>query len=43
MMTEFMRLWHLLDVDDINIQPKYIRSAANISTDSLNRELDRDD
>jgi hypothetical protein len=43
MMTELRRLWHLLDVNDINIRPRYIRSTANIWADSLNRELDRDD
>jgi hypothetical protein len=43
MMTELRRLWHLLDVNDINIRPRYIRSAANIWADSLSRELDRDD
>jgi hypothetical protein len=43
-MTELRRLWHLLDVNDIIIRPRYIRSAANIRTDSLlSRELDRDD
>jgi len=43
MMTELRRLWHLLDVNDIRIRPRYIRSAANIWADSLSRELDRDD
>jgi hypothetical protein len=43
MMTELRRLWHLLDVNDINTPPRYIRSAANIWADSLSRELDRDD
>jgi hypothetical protein len=43
MMTELRRLWHLLDVNDINIRPRYIRSAANIWVDSMSRELDRDD
>jgi hypothetical protein len=42
-MTELRRLWHLQDVNDINIRPRYIRSAANIWVDSLSRELDRDD
>jgi hypothetical protein len=43
MRSELRRLWHLLDVNDIRIRPKYIRSAANIWADSLSRELDRDD
>jgi hypothetical protein len=30
MMTELRLLWHLMDVNDIRIRPKYIRSAANI-------------
>jgi hypothetical protein len=42
-MTELRRLWHLLDVNDISIRPRYIRSAANIWADNLSRELDRDD
>jgi hypothetical protein len=41
MMTELRRLWHLLN--DISIQPRYIRSAGNMWADNLNRELDRDD
>ena len=43
MMTELRRLWHLMDVSNINIRPRYIRSAANIWADSLCRELDRED
>jgi hypothetical protein len=43
MMTELLRLCYLPDVNDIRICPRYIRSAANISADSLSRELDRDD
>jgi hypothetical protein len=43
MMTELRRHWHLLDVNDISIRPKYIRSTANIWADSLSRELDRDE
>jgi hypothetical protein len=43
MMAEQRRLWHLLDVNDINIRPRYIRSTANIWADSLSRELDHDD
>jgi hypothetical protein len=43
MMTELMRLLHLLDVNDINIRPGYIRLATSICADSLSRELDRED
>jgi hypothetical protein len=43
MMTELLRLWHLLNFNDINLRPKYIRSATSIWSDSLSRELDRDD
>jgi hypothetical protein len=42
MMTELRRLWHSQNVNGIIIRPMYIRSAANILADSLNRELDRD-
>jgi hypothetical protein len=31
----------MLVVNDINIQPRYIRSTANILADSLTRELNR--
>jgi hypothetical protein len=43
MMAELRRLRHLLDVNDINNRPIYIRSATNIWADNLSRELDRDD
>jgi hypothetical protein len=43
MMTELRRLWHLFDTNDIRIRPRYIRFAANIGTNSLTRELNRDD
>jgi hypothetical protein len=43
MMAKSKRLWHLLDVNDINSRPMYIRSTANIWADSPSRELDRDD
>jgi hypothetical protein len=43
MMIELRRPMHLLDVNDINIRHRCIRSAANIWADSLIRELDRDD
>jgi hypothetical protein len=42
-MTELRKLLHLLDVNDINIRPKQIRSAVNIWADNISRELDRDD
>jgi hypothetical protein len=38
-----MAVWHMLDVNDIRIRPRYIRSAANVWADSFSRELDRDD
>jgi hypothetical protein len=43
MMTETRMLLHLLDVNDISIRPRYIRSAAKTWADNLMRELDRDD
>jgi hypothetical protein len=43
MMTELRRLWFLLDSNDINIRPRYIRSAANIWADTLSREMDYED
>jgi hypothetical protein len=43
MMTELPRLWYLLDTNDIHIRPRYIRSAANVWADTLNRELDTED
>jgi hypothetical protein len=42
MMTELRRLWHMLDINDIVIRPRYMRSGANIWAVSLSRELDRD-
>jgi hypothetical protein len=43
MMAELRRLWYLLDSNDINIRPRYIRSAANTWADALSRELDCED
>jgi hypothetical protein len=43
MMTDVRLLWHLMDVNDIRIRPKHIRSAANIWAHGLNRELHRDE
>jgi hypothetical protein len=42
-MTELRRLWHLLDVNHIRIQPRYIRSAANIWAGIFSKEVDRDE
>eukprot|EP00873_Tetraselmis_striata_P006969 jgi/Tetstr1/427233/TSEL_017420.t1 len=36
----FARLWHLLDIHDISIMPRYIQSAANVWADRLNTEPD---
>jgi hypothetical protein len=36
-------LWFLLDVNNIELHAKYIRSAANWWADALSRELDLDD
>lgn len=43
LMDELRRLWAILDVNDIHIRPRYIRSAANVWADKLSRELDYDD
>jgi hypothetical protein len=43
MMTDLRRMWYLLNTNDIHIRPRYIRSAANISADTLSRELDTED
>eukprot|EP00873_Tetraselmis_striata_P015719 jgi/Tetstr1/435983/TSEL_024864.t1 len=40
MMEELRKLWHLLDIHDISIRPRYIQSAANVWADRLSRELD---
>ena len=37
LMAELRRLWWLMDVNDIQLRAKYIRSAANIWADSLSR------
>eukprot|EP00873_Tetraselmis_striata_P025617 jgi/Tetstr1/445881/TSEL_033520.t1 len=39
-MEELRKLWHLLDIHDISITPRYIQSAANVWADRLSRELD---
>eukprot|EP00873_Tetraselmis_striata_P019611 jgi/Tetstr1/439875/TSEL_028283.t2 len=43
MMEELRKLWHLLDIHDISIRPRYIQNAANVWADRLNRELDDSD
>eukprot|EP00873_Tetraselmis_striata_P018116 jgi/Tetstr1/438380/TSEL_026946.t1 len=43
MMEELRKLWHLLDIHDISIRPRYIQSAANVWADQLSRELDDSD
>eukprot|EP00873_Tetraselmis_striata_P038373 jgi/Tetstr1/458637/TSEL_004341.t1 len=43
MMEELRKLWHLLDIHDISISPRYIQSAANGWADRLSRELDNSD
>eukprot|EP00873_Tetraselmis_striata_P016105 jgi/Tetstr1/436369/TSEL_025202.t1 len=40
MMEELRKLWHLLDIHDISIRPRYIQSAADVWADRLSRELD---
>eukprot|EP00873_Tetraselmis_striata_P033139 jgi/Tetstr1/453403/TSEL_040385.t1 len=43
MMEELRKLWHLLDIHDISIRPRYIQSAANVWADRLSREMDDSD
>eukprot|EP00873_Tetraselmis_striata_P033276 jgi/Tetstr1/453540/TSEL_040508.t1 len=40
MMEELRKLWHLMDIHDISIRPRYIQFAANVWADRLSRELD---
>jgi hypothetical protein len=42
-MTKLRRMWYMLDTNDIRIRPHYIRSAANLCVDTLNRDLDIED
>eukprot|EP00873_Tetraselmis_striata_P032900 jgi/Tetstr1/453164/TSEL_040181.t1 len=42
-MEELRKLWHLLDIHDISIRPRYIQSASNVWADRLSRELDDSD
>ena len=43
LMHELRKLWWLLDMNDITLRTRYIRSAANVWADSLSRELGLDD
>jgi hypothetical protein len=43
MMNESRRRMYMLDINNIHITPRYIRSAANTWADKLNRHLDNDD
>jgi len=43
MMVELRKLWYILDANDINIRPRFIRSAANIWADGLSKELGMSD
>jgi hypothetical protein len=43
MMEELRRLYFLLDINNIRIKPRYIKSAANIWADKLSRHLNNED
>ena len=43
MMFELRKLFRLTDENDIRIRTQYIRSAANIWADKLNKETDTSD
>ena len=43
LMALLRKLWWLLDVENIELRPQYIRSAANVWADALSRDLDCDD
>eukprot|EP00873_Tetraselmis_striata_P011875 jgi/Tetstr1/432139/TSEL_021596.t1 len=43
MMEELRKLWHLVDIHDISIRPRYIQFAANVWAGRLSRELDDSD
>ena len=43
MMEELRKLWWILDSNDIQLYPEYIRSADNVYADRLSRIVDRDD
>jgi hypothetical protein len=38
LMAELRKLWWLLDSNEVEIRPRYIRSAANVWADALSRE-----
>ena len=43
MMKELRKLWRLLDLEDITLRTRYIRSAANVWADRLSRRENQDD
>jgi hypothetical protein len=43
LMRELRKLWRLLDMSDISLRTRYIRSAANVWADQLSRRENRDD
>ena len=43
LMSLLRKLWWVLDVENIELRTKYIRSAANVWADQLSRDLDCDD
>jgi hypothetical protein len=43
MMNELRKLWELIDINNISIRARYVRSAANVWAERLSRETDRDD
>lgn len=43
MMKELRKLWRLLDLTDISLRVRYIRSAANVWADGLSRRENADD
>lgn len=43
LMKELRKLWRLLDLADISLRTRYIRTAANVWADQLSRRENRDD
>ena len=43
MMKELRKLWWVLDMEDISLRTRYIRSAANVWADQLSRRENEDD
>ena len=43
LMALLRQLWYVCDVNNIELRPQYIRSAANVWADRLSRDLDIDD